>query len=79
VGHTNAMLHAKDWRLSAALSKNYRLGLQKFPQSVNSAFPTDAGLLVAAEWRKRIVIQCIDEHASGLQLPRHATGPFWIG
>jgi len=65
--------------LSAALSKNYRLGFQKFLQSVNSAFPTYAGLLLTTEWRKRIMIQRIDEHASGLQLPRHATGPFGIG
>jgi hypothetical protein len=61
------------------LSKNYRLGFQEFLQSVNSAFPTYARLLVATEWRKRIVIQRIDEHASGLQLPRYATAPFGIG
>src|ERR1700678_3758021 len=61
------------------LSKDYRLGFQKFLQSVNAAFPTDTGLFEAAEWRQRVMVQRVDKHPSSLQPLRHAAGPLRVG
>ena len=61
----------------ASLTDN-RLRFQKFPQSQNTSFPADPGLLEATERRERVVAQGVDQQSYGLKLSRYAVGPFDI-
>ena len=55
------------------------LGFEERLQSEQAELATDARLLVAAEWRQRVVSHAVDRDPSGLESARDGLGVRYVG